>query len=45
MILSGAKEGMVTMDTSLKRLYDEGVISRETAVRYSTNPERMEAKV
>ncbi len=44
-ILSGAKEGMVTMDTSLKRLYDEGVISRETAVRYSTNPERMEAKV
>ena len=44
-ILSGAKEGMVTMDTSLKRLYDEGVISRETAVRYSTNPERMESKV
>ena len=44
-MLSGAKEGMVTMDTSLKRLYDEGVISRETALRYSTNPERMEARI
>lgn len=44
-IYSSADEGMVAMDTSLFRLYKEGVISAETAVTYSTNPDVLQKKI
>ena len=38
MIYSSASENMVAMDTSLFRLYQEGTITKETALHYATNP-------
>lgn len=38
-------EGMVSMDSSLIALYQQGIISREAAVTYSTNGELMEKKL
>lgn len=40
-IYSGADEGMITMDADLLRLYKEGIISKENAMFYCTNPEAM----
>ena len=37
MIYAGVNEGMVTMDTSILKLYNEGRISREDALFYATN--------
>ena len=36
---------MISMDNSLIRLFRQGVISRETAVTYSSNGELMERKL
>ena len=44
-LYSGAAEGMRTMDGDLLRLYKEGVISRENALLYATNPETLSRKL
>lgn len=44
-IHAGAAEGMVSMDTSLLRLYRSGVISRENALFYAANPDSLENKL
>ncbi len=33
--------GMITMDEAIKKLYDEGKISKETAIRYAQEPDFM----
>jgi twitching motility protein PilT len=40
-ILTGRAEGMLTLDESIKRLLREGRISRETAERFISSPERL----
>ena len=45
MIYAGVNEGMVTMDTSILKLYNEGRISREDALFYATNKETIEKKL
>lgn len=37
----GAQEGSITMDNALIKLYKEGEISRDTALAYARNPERI----
>ncbi len=37
-IQSSAKEGMVSMDTSIAELYKKGIISRETALTHALTP-------
>lgn len=44
-IQAGAAEGMCTMDTSLLRLYQQGRISRDTALTYSIYYEAMEKRL
>lgn len=44
-IQTSASEGMLTMDQSLLRLYQEGVITAETAVEYAVYPEQVKRKV
>lgn len=44
-IRSGQAEGMVSMDASLLKLYQEGVIRREEALKYSPNPEMLEKRL
>ena len=44
-IATSQEEGMISMDNSLIRLFRQGVISRETAVTYSSNGELMERKL
>lgn len=41
-IQTSAEEGMITMDNSLKELYDEGQISRETAEMHMVSPELLD---
>lgn len=36
---TGAEHGMVTMDQDLKRLYEEGVITKEIAIAHMPNPQ------
>ncbi len=38
---SGGGEGMITMDQSIQKLYQEGKITRDTALEYADNPEQM----
>ena len=45
LIYSSAKEDMISMDTSLYRLYKEGTITRETALMHATNPEMLAKKL
>ena len=40
-LASGAAEGMITMDMSILKLYQEGHIDRETALKYAENREQM----
>lgn len=40
-IQTSAEDGMITMDQDLKRLYKEGVISKDTAKAYMMNPEQL----
>lgn len=44
-IYSSGGEGMVAMDADILRLYKAGVISRDYALMYSTNPETMTRKL
>lgn len=44
-IYSSVKEDMVSMDTSLLRLYQAGTISKETALTYASNPEMLGKKL
>ncbi len=39
MIQTGADEGMMTMDQSLREMYESGAITEEDARAYATNPE------
>lgn len=45
LLYSSAKEDMISMDSSLQKLYEEGRITRETALLYATNPEMLERKL
>ena len=45
LIYSSMKEDMRSMDASLLSLYKEGTISRDTAVKYATNPEMLVKKL
>ncbi|MBQ4539058.1 MAG: PilT/PilU family type 4a pilus ATPase, partial [Oscillospiraceae bacterium] len=40
-IASGGREGMISMDQSILNLYRDGKISRETALRFSDNPDQL----
>jgi len=40
-IAAGADEGMISMDQSIFRLYQQGRITKETALEYADNPEQM----
>lgn len=44
-IYSGASEGMIAMDADILRLYNEGVISRENALIYASNPDMLKKKL
>lgn len=44
-IHSSGGQGMITMDTSLVRLFKDGLISREDALIYATNPEAMRNQI
>ncbi len=44
-IYSSGNEGMIAMDADILRLYQQGRISRENALIYSTNPESMSKKL
>ena len=41
-ITAGRNEGMVTMDASILKLYQSGVITKETALNYADHPELMQ---
>ena len=41
MLMEGKERGMNTMEQDLKRLYDEGKISKETAINYANNKTKM----
>jgi twitching motility protein PilT len=36
---------MLSMDTSLLRLYKDGIITKETALTYATNPDMLAKKL
>jgi len=40
-ILTSAEQGMISLNTSLKLLYDKQLISSDDAFRYSLNPEEL----
>ena len=44
-IYSSAKDGMISMDSSLHQLYQSKKISRETALTYDTNPEMLARRI
>ncbi|MGN0372624.1 MAG: type IV pilus twitching motility protein PilT [Enterocloster sp.] len=44
-IATSQEEGMISMDSSLIKLYRQGIITRETAAAYSSNSELMERKL
>lgn len=44
-IYAGASEGMIAMDADIERLYREGVISRDNAMLYATNPDVLARKI
>lgn len=44
-IYSSAKDDMISMDSSLLKLYKNGTISRETALTYASNPEMLGKKL
>lgn len=44
-IYSSMKEDMISMDGSLLNLYKQGHITRETALKYATNPEMLGRKL
>ena len=44
-IATGAASGMVSMDNSLLKLYRDGAISKDTAITYSQDSERMQLRL
>ena len=44
-MIAGKEQGMITMDESLLQLLKEGIISKETALMYASNSERMKKKL
>ena len=44
-IYSSTDSGMVSMDTSLLNLYEEGLITAENALTHSLNPDAMKKKL
>lgn len=44
-IYSSMKEDMISMDGSLLNLYKQGIISKDTALKYSTNAEMLAKKL
>lgn len=44
-ISSGSKDGMISMDQSIARLYKEGKISQETAMHYADNPDQLKRQL
>lgn len=44
-INSFGSEGMISMDNYLIKLFKNGIISSETAIKYSINPESVERKI
>lgn len=44
-IYSSMKDEMISMDSSLLNLYKKGAISRDTALKYATNPEMLSKKL
>lgn len=44
-IYSSSSQGMCDMDSSILRLFSDGVISRENALLYSTNPDTLARKL
>lgn len=45
LLYSSAKEDMISMDSSLMQLYRQGTISKDTALKYATNPEMLVKKL
>ena len=41
-ITAGKNEGMVTMDASILKLYQDGIISKESALNYADHPELLQ---
>ncbi len=44
-IFSSSADGMITMDTSILKLYTQNIISKETALTYCTNLDQMTKKI
>jgi len=44
-LYSGAAQGMRTIDGDLRRLYREGTITRDTALRYASDPDLLSKKL
>ena len=42
---TSSQEGMISMNTSLLNLYNDGIISEKTAYSYTTNPENLGNKI
>lgn len=45
MLYSSSREDMLSMDNSILTLYQQGVISRDTALIYATNPDLLRKKL
>ena len=44
-ILSGAKDGMIRMDSSILNLYNENIISKDMAISHAINPSEIAQKL
>ena len=44
-ISSGSAEGMMSMDQSILKLYQQGQITKETALEYADNPDQMKRRM
>lgn len=44
-IYSAANKNMISMDASLAKLYGDGIITKDTALTYATNPDMLEKKL
>jgi len=44
-ISTGGAEGMISMDQSILKLYQDGRITRETALEYADNPETLQRRM
>lgn len=44
-VYSSSNQEMISMDSSLAKLYGEGIITRETALTYASNPDMLSRKI